>query len=132
MASMAASKYTSISINSAARSAVLMDQQVAPSSRIMDIFSPPGRSHPDRRPRSETRGKACRPWWFRTGPLASEALPRGHCANAVYRGDKVTRGVWEEVRQGGYIAQNLAPLTERGIRIDGETRALKLDVRLYT
>ena len=64
--------------------------------------------------------------------MASEALPRGHCAKAVYREDKVTRGVWEEVRRGGYIAQNLAPLTERGIRIDGETRALKLDVRLYT
>ena len=56
----------------------------------------------------------------------------GHGGKAVYRGDKMTRGVWDEVRQGGYIAQELAPPTERRIRIDGEIKALKLDVRLYT
>ena len=56
----------------------------------------------------------------------------GHGGKAVYRGDKMTRGVWEEVRQGGYIAQELATPTERRIRIDGEIKALKLDVRLYT
>lgn len=56
----------------------------------------------------------------------------GHGGKAVYRGDKMTRGVWDEVRQGGYIAQDLAPPTERRIRIDSEIRALKLDVRLYT
>jgi len=56
----------------------------------------------------------------------------GHGGKAVYRGDKMTRGVWEEVQQGGYIAQELALPSERRIRIDGEIRALKLDVRLYT
>ncbi len=56
----------------------------------------------------------------------------GHGGKAVYRGDKMTRGVWEEVRRGGYIAQELAAPTERRIRIDGEIKALKLDVRLYT
>ena len=56
----------------------------------------------------------------------------GHGGKAVYRGDKMTRGVWDEVRQGGYIAQDLAAPTERRIRIDGEIKALKLDVRLYT
>lgn len=56
----------------------------------------------------------------------------GHGGKAVYRGDKMTRGVWEEVRQGGYIAQELAVPSERRIRIDGEIKALKLDVRLYT
>ncbi|ODT85200.1 hypothetical protein [Phenylobacterium sp. SCN 70-31] len=56
----------------------------------------------------------------------------GHGGKAVYRGDKMTRGVWEEVQQGGYIAQELAAPSERRIRIDGEIKALKLDVRVYT
>lgn len=56
----------------------------------------------------------------------------GHGGKAVYRGDKITRGVWEEVRKGGYIAQELAAPTERRIKIDGEIKSLKLDVRLYT
>ena len=56
----------------------------------------------------------------------------GHGGKAVYRGDKMTRGVWDEVRQGGYIAQELAAPSERRIRLDGEIKALKLDVRLYT
>jgi glutathione synthase/RimK-type ligase-like ATP-grasp enzyme len=56
----------------------------------------------------------------------------GHGGKAVYRGDKMTRGVWEAVQQGGYIAQELAAPSERRIRIDGEIKALKLDVRLYT
>lgn len=56
----------------------------------------------------------------------------GHGGKAVYRGDKMTRGVWEEVQRGGYIAQELAPATERRIKVDGEVKALKLDVRLYT
>jgi hypothetical protein len=55
----------------------------------------------------------------------------GHGGKAVYRGDKITRRVWTEVQQGGYIAQELAAPTERRIKIDGEVRSLKLDVRLY-
>lgn len=56
----------------------------------------------------------------------------GHGGKAVYRGDKLTRGVWGQIRQGGYIAQELAAPSERRIRIDGEIKSLKLDVRLYT
>ena len=56
----------------------------------------------------------------------------GHGGKAVYRGDKITHRVWGEVQQGGYIAQDLAVPTERRIKVDGEVRALKLDVRLYT
>lgn len=56
----------------------------------------------------------------------------GHGGKAVYRGDKMTRRVWTEVQEGGYIAQQLAAPSERRIRIDGEIQSLKLDVRLYT
>lgn len=56
----------------------------------------------------------------------------GHGGKAVYRGDKMTRGVWQDVQQGDYIAQALAKPSERRIRIDGETKSFKLDVRVYT
>jgi len=44
----------------------------------------------------------------------------------------MTRGVWAGIVEGGYIAQELAPPSERRIRIDGEVQVRKLDVRLYT
>ncbi|EGF94529.1 hypothetical protein BDIM_13530 [Brevundimonas diminuta ATCC 11568] len=55
----------------------------------------------------------------------------GHGGKAVYRGDKITRRVWAEIQLGGYIAQEFAKPSERRIRVDGEIRSLKLDVRLY-
>ena len=56
----------------------------------------------------------------------------GHGGKAVYRGDKLTRGVWDEIIQGDYIAQESATPSERRILIDGEVQSMKLDVRLYT
>jgi hypothetical protein len=56
----------------------------------------------------------------------------GYGGKAVYRGDKLTRGVWAEIVRGGYIAQEFAAPGERMIRLDGETVARKMDVRLYT
>jgi hypothetical protein len=55
----------------------------------------------------------------------------GYGAKAVYRGDKLTRRVWEEIRKGGYIAQEFAPPGERLIRRDGAPTPLKMDVRVY-
>ena len=56
----------------------------------------------------------------------------GHGGKAVYRGDKVTKGVWAEIAQGGYVAQTLVRPSERMIRIDDQLQARKMDVRLYT
>ena len=56
----------------------------------------------------------------------------GHGSKAVYRGDKVTRGVWAEIARGGYVAQEFAAPGERTVRLDGTTVARKTDVRLYT
>lgn len=56
---------------------------------------------------------------------------RGHGSKAVYRGDKVTRGVWSDIARGGYVAQEFASPGERAIRLDGATLARKMDVRLY-
>lgn len=55
----------------------------------------------------------------------------GHGGKAVYRGDKVTKGVWAEVERGGYVAQTLVRPSERMIRIDDALQARKMDVRLY-
>lgn len=56
----------------------------------------------------------------------------GHGAKAVYRGDKITRGVWAEIAHGGYIAQAFVRPTERMILVDGARVVRKMDVRLYT
>lgn len=56
----------------------------------------------------------------------------GHGGKAVYRGDKVTKRVWEEILAGDYIAQDFVPPSERIIEIDGTAQSRKLDVRLYT
>lgn len=56
----------------------------------------------------------------------------GHGGKAVYRGDKLTKGVWAEVKRGGYVAQTFVRPSERMIRVDEELQARKMDVRLYT
>jgi hypothetical protein len=56
----------------------------------------------------------------------------GHAGKAVYRGEKLTRGVWEEVLKRDYIAQEVAIPSERIIEVDGARVARKVDVRLYT
>jgi hypothetical protein len=55
----------------------------------------------------------------------------GHGSKAVYRGDKLTRGVWAQISQGGYVAQVFVPPSERTIRRDGASEICKVDVRLY-
>ncbi|MBN9219394.1 MAG: hypothetical protein J0I79_15710 [Mesorhizobium sp.] len=56
----------------------------------------------------------------------------GHGSKAVYRGDKVTKGVWAEIARGGYVAQAFASPGQRMIEIDGAPTPRKMDVRLYT
>lgn len=56
----------------------------------------------------------------------------GFGSRAAYRGDKITKRVWEEIQQGQYVAQALIAPSERGIRIDGDEKtALKMDIRAY-
>jgi len=56
----------------------------------------------------------------------------GHGGKAVYRGDKMTKGVWAEIERGGYVAQTLVRPSERMIKIDEVPQVRKMDVRLYT
>lgn len=56
----------------------------------------------------------------------------GFGAKAAYRGDKLTRRVWNEILAGSYIAQALIPPSERAIEVDGTPTHLKFDLRAYT
>lgn len=69
-------------------------------------------------------------WEARKGHFFKPAA--GHGAKAVYRGDKLTRGVWQQIVAGDYVAQEFAPPGERAIDCDSVREPLKSDVRLYT
>lgn len=56
----------------------------------------------------------------------------GHGSKGVYRGEKLTRRVFEDILKGDYIAQNFVPAGERALKIDGEATTRKVDIRLYT
>lgn len=55
----------------------------------------------------------------------------GYGSKAAYRGDKLTRRVWQEVLSDDYVAQELVPPSERRLDLDGQDTQLKLDVRAY-
>ncbi len=55
----------------------------------------------------------------------------GYGSKATYRGDKITKGVFESVLQAPYVAQSLVAPSSRSIRIRDEKRELKLDIRNY-
>lgn len=55
----------------------------------------------------------------------------GYGSKGAYRGDKLTRRVFEEIMQSDYVAQRLALPGERTLSVDGEEVALKYDVRCY-
>ena len=59
----------------------------------------------------------------------------GFASKAAYRGDKLTKRVWNEILQGSwgsYVAQQLVPTGHRLVNVDGVATNLKFDVRAYT
>ena len=55
----------------------------------------------------------------------------GYGSKAAYRGDKITKRVFDEVLAGNYIAQALVPPSLRTLRVDEAPVELKLDLRNY-
>ncbi|MDP2135115.1 MAG: hypothetical protein Q8J99_16055 [Sulfuritalea sp.] len=55
----------------------------------------------------------------------------GYGSKAAYRGDKITKRVFDEVLAGTYIAQALVPPSSRTLRVDQAAVELKLDLRNY-
>ena len=62
-----------------------------------------------------------RRWFFK--PAA------GFGSKASYRGDKLTRRVWNEIGQGSYVAQRIVVPSER--QLGSGAGPLKLDIRCY-
>ena len=56
---------------------------------------------------------------------------RGFGSRAAYRGDKVTRRVWEQILVGDYVAQDLVRPGERVVDGDAGMRPLRYDLRNY-
>ena len=55
----------------------------------------------------------------------------GYGSKATYRGDKVTKRVWEEIAAGTYVAQVLVTPSERHVAVGKVATTLKVDVRNY-
>lgn len=55
----------------------------------------------------------------------------GYGSKAAYRGDKITRRVFDEVLAGTYVAQALVPPSSRTLRVAEAEVELKLDLRNY-
>ena len=55
----------------------------------------------------------------------------GYGSKAAYRGEKLTRRVFNEISHGGYVAQALVSPSERRLLVDGVEQDLKLDLRNY-
>ena len=59
----------------------------------------------------------------------------GYGSKATYRGDKLTKRVWEEILAGNwgdFIAQAIVPPGQRLVNVDGVATDLKFDIRAYT
>jgi hypothetical protein len=55
----------------------------------------------------------------------------GYGSKAAFRGDKLTKRVWDEIVAGNFVAQALVPPSERLVNVAGEPTRLKLDIRAY-
>ena len=53
--------------------------------------------------------------------------PAGFGSRAAYRGDKLTKRVFEEILAGDYIAQEIAPPSEHPVPVGEETVTMKAD-----
>ena len=55
----------------------------------------------------------------------------GFGSRAAYRGDKLTRRVWQEILAGDYVAQAIVAPGERVVSSQSQPQTLKFDVRNY-
>ena len=55
----------------------------------------------------------------------------GYGSKAAYRGDKLTKRVWEDIAKGTYVAQALVAPSERHVADTQSATPLKADVRNY-
>jgi hypothetical protein len=81
-------------------------------------------------PRTETMSAENRErLWSRRRELFFKPAT-GHGSRAAYRGDKLTRRVWEQIALSPYVAQELVMPSRRRLGVSTD-EALKVDVRVY-
>ncbi len=68
-------------------------------------------------------------WSERQGLFFKPAM--GFGSRAAYRGDKLTKRVWQEILAGDYVAQAIVAPGERVISSQSPLQTLKFDVRNY-
>ena len=84
-------------------------------------------------PRTEqVSATAAEDFWARRRQLFFKPVA-GYGSKAAYRGDKLTRRVFEEIMAsaGQYVAQDLVPPSSRRLALDGAAQDLKVDLRNY-
>lgn len=57
---------------------------------------------------------------------------RGYGSLGAFRGSKLTRRTWQSILAADYVAQAFVAPSTRNVLVDGELRALKVDIRCYT
>lgn len=55
----------------------------------------------------------------------------GYGSRGAYRGDKLTKKVWNDIKSGGFIVQELIKPSTRNTKKLGAIKPLKYDVRVY-
>ena len=55
----------------------------------------------------------------------------GYGSRAAYRGDKLTKRVWQDILSGDYVAQAIVPPGERRVDDDASAQTMKFDLRAY-
>lgn len=76
-----------------------------------------------------TPAAADRLWAARRGLFFKPVA--GYGGRAAYRGDKLTRRVWDEILAGEYVAQAFMLPGERRVEAADSTQAMKFDLRAY-
>lgn len=76
-----------------------------------------------------TSAAAERLWAARRGLFFKPVA--GYGGRAAYRGDKLTRRVWDEILAGDYVAQAFMLPGERRVEAANSTQAMKFDLRAY-
>lgn len=76
------------------------------------------------------RAEDAEQWWVERKQWFFKPVS-GYGSKGAYRGDKVTKRVFEEIMQSDYVAQRLAAPGECSVRVGEDIQTLKYDVRCY-
>jgi hypothetical protein len=76
------------------------------------------------------RAEDAEQWWTERKQWFFKPVS-GYGGKGAYRGEKLTKRVFEEIVQSEYVAQRLAVPGERKVCVDATAQSLKYDVRCY-